>query len=277
MSTQPEPKFSIVKLIPITVLVTALSQLSIFLYYGNFNFSPVAYFDSYEIIIYSFKEFVLIGVATLLLLQFMQVGILPIVYYFEHHNKRVQSGLIHRRKYNYRVWKNGIIAVIGVYYATAFVCIVLTVLSYIFLPDAGVIAVPFLVIVSITFFVGANSYRFQLLIELKNRHSHSLKKYFPQIDAMLFTSVMTLFVSVIILAGSKYEYIKTENPYIGSFLITENNEKIEATSKVLFIGKSQKFYFIYNTPDSSVRVISREKITKEVIKIKPKTLFLFRF
>jgi hypothetical protein len=97
------------------------------------------------------------------------------------------------------------------------------------------------------------------------------KPYHINIDPyiVLFSFFLLICVNLTSLIAAKnmmeYDYLK------GSYIVLNDNfEKIAVTSKVKFIGQSNKYVFIFNTPDSSIRIISRDQIHKMIIKHTPK-------
>lgn len=267
MAEETKPNFSIIKLIPLTVLVALISQTSILTYYNYFNFSPVTYFDLDEIIFANSKDFVAITILVITYFQVIQVGILPLL------DEKIVAHNPSPRGRNKRR-NDFVIFLYTLTFVLFFAFIWITFYSKIKIE--GMTPYVGMIWIIIIFLNLANFRMFHLLTRLRNHRSRQLRKYYPYIDPNVLTIVLSLFVYVVIFGDSRAKSIILKNPYKGTELTLEN-ETIKCTSKVIFIGKSQKYYFIYNTPDKSVRVVKRDDIKKEVIKIDPNVNFFYRF
>lgn len=262
--------FYLLKLIPITVLISLVSQTSILYYYRSFNFSPITYFDPYELIIVSSKDFFVTAIFVVLYHQLIQIYILPI---FDRKRTQPTRNLAFREYIKYCVKASNIYMIIAIV-----ISMLLIPLSYLEIELEGKLLIYIMLIWAIIILILiALDMRYSYLTKMKNQRSTEVKQTYILIDFRYFIVISVLFISSIFLASKKSQYIKKNNPYKGTVLITEEDEIIKCTSKVLFIGKSQKYYFIYNTPDSSMRIIAREKLKKEVIKLKSDINFIYRF
>ncbi|MEJ2905070.1 hypothetical protein WAE58_21675 [Pedobacter panaciterrae] len=282
-TTITEQKFSIVKLIPITILITVLSQISVLSFYSFFGFSPLSYLEPYEILTSSVKDFIIIGIIVVILFQFVMLFVASFYRRLTYYNirrfrkKNTYSQRTNRRdevNSGFKTIRNirrGIDAFIIIF---MIFIIVSSLTNLINLPHF----IPFLIMYTIVLLLMRNYIDFKVLT-LKSKSGMTLiKQYFPHVDIVIALAVGILVIFMIELGHVKAKYIKENNIYAGSSLTLDDNELIRVTTKVILIGKFQKFYFFYNTPDSTIRVIDRSKIKKEIIKASStKSNFYVRF
>ncbi len=272
---EEKSKFSIIKLIPVTVLITALAQFSNIFYYGLFNFSAVTYFESYEVIIASSKDFFISFALVFIALQFLHTkGVI------KNTTSSLTDSLTSQERRHKRIVTRKYLrsTIIGCYLVSCILLVLIIIqLKFHILGrngDSFCFVALWIIAVLIVY---ANSFRYRIIIRLRNYRARHAKKYFPYIDPIMFMSISLLFYFAAVFSVIKHNQIQTKNPYKGSQLITEDGEVIMCTSKVIFIGKSQKYYFVYCTPDSSIRIVARENLKKEVIRVEPYTSFFVRF
>ena len=246
------PNFNLVKLIPATAILTCFSQLSTVVFYDYFYFDPITYFDVSEIIFSSIKSFILIGIGLTLYLQIMITVIIPVLHMKDEQMKMSDFGdTVFGKKLNY---------LIGAF--TLFICI----LIYFAIGSVEMLYL-ILQLIVISLLMMFNNKRFSKLEENEPNYFNIIKKYYPRIDSVILLFVVGVTIIFYISAWQKAKSIYRNNPSFGSELILkESKESIKCTSRVLFIGKSNKYYFIFSRKDLSMRVINREQIAKEVIR-----------
>lgn len=267
MSTEQKPLFSLAKVLPITVFVTILSQTSVIFYYNCFNFSPIPYFEPYELIMASVKDFCMIVIVVILYSQFCLLYLI-----YKKRNSDDWSTLSFKEKVRNVLNTSRRSMGVGLFFFISALFI-----SYLGLQPSimRLFTVIFLGITVIMVSVSNNS-MFLVRSNMKSIDSMRLKRYYPSIDTLVVMAVGILIWAVLTFSVLRHEYIVSQNPYLGSELTLEK-EIVRCTSKVIVIGKSQKYYFIYNSPDKSVRIIKRDNIKKEVIKVKGDANILFIF
>jgi len=275
MSDDNTLRFSIIKLVPLTVLIGVLAQASVVAYYNFFNFSPITYFEGVELLIASTKDFIIVACYSILYLQFIHAGILPVIDIYRF--KKNRDYTFHR--VSFKEFMLAKLERINVLYVYTILLLHIGLIGLYFEREylsSNTISV---VIISIAclMLIFVNDLSFETRTQLRNLRAYQLKKHYPHVDLEILITVLALTTFILLFSFIRSEYVREKNPYKGTTLILDDNEKIKCTSKVIFIGKSQKFYFIYNTPDSSVRVVQRDKLKKEVIKIRSDVNFLFRF
>ncbi len=260
-----EPKFSIVKLIPVTVVVTILCQINVISYYSYFNFSATTYFEPYEMILTSLKDFIIIGFIILYSYKIMFLGI------FSSSRKKMTSTFSETMRNRIKICKTfyGIAGILAVGLVIMFFTTKITNETI-----HNVIAITWTFLIYLNF---ATSFHFKTLLRLRVTKVNNLKSHFPYVNPILFSFTLMVAWGVFTTGIFKAEYIQNTNPYKGTELTLNDGGVIKCTSKVIFIGKSQKYYFIYNTPDKSVRVIKRDDLKKEVIRINPEVNFFYQF
>jgi hypothetical protein len=238
-------------------------------YYNQFNFSPITYFDYFEIIISSTKDFIIISIFCLLYFQ----SFLVLVPNIGDRPNRLDISKTYKEK------KSIYFSKIKSQYLIGIISFIIYFILDTIIPENNInfAAVSPIIFFGLYFIIVGNTLKFRLFKLMRGSNYYIIKNYFPYIDPTVFFSLIILFFSTIAFSVSKSIYIRRNNPYQGTLLVTESNEIIKCTSKVLFIGKSQKYYFLFNTPDSSIRIISRDNLKKEVIKINPNCNYLYRF
>lgn len=255
------PRLSITKLIPVTALITIFSQLSVLIYYSAFNFSPIGYFDPYEIIIASFKDFIIIGIILVLYIQIVSIHIID---FLDWVKSKIQA----------RNAKNtdsvNVLKTRG--FKTEYIGLGIIIISGILLIKYNLLVLPYSIyffIIIIMYLISLNNakYHFTLKNKSKNDESHaaSLKDFFPYID---FVTVFFIAISIISIVGMsevKSTIVKKHNPYDGTRLTLEDGEIVKCNSLLVLIGKSNNYYFFYNKHDEGVKVVRRDKVVKEYI------------
>jgi len=275
MAEESAPSFSLIKLVPLTVVIAVLAQVSVVGYYHFFNFSPITYFEGIELLIVSTKDFIIVALFTILYLQFIQAGVLPLMDIYRFKMKRDYTLV----RVSFKELMLPILKNINTWYFYTILLLHISLIGLYFEFEyfSRNTVSTILIFIACVMLILVNDYSFAVRTQLRNFRAYELKKNYPYIDLQILFVLFALVVFIIVFSYGRSQYIRENNPYKGTILITENNEKIGCTSKVIFIGKSQKFYFLYNTPDSSIRVVERGKLKKEVIKIKSNVNFLYRF
>jgi hypothetical protein len=259
------------KLIPLTFIVSLLSHLSIIFYYQKFHFISFPYLDSYEILVASMRDFVITCVITILVIQFSVLGSYNIVLRLRYNyairtrrnaHKNMQDGVpIYSVAKNYR-FPFGTFVII---YWTFPLLIPKSVFD---IKDVyhGILLAVYLASALYLSIMWSYDSHIQI-VKSKKGNWREVKAYSPLINPNLLFAGYIIIIFLYLFATLRADYTLKKNPYKGSFIILDSNEKIRVTSKVILIGKSRNFYFLYNTPDSSVRVVNRSQITKELVKL----------
>lgn len=244
---------NITRYLSATVVISVLAQISTFTYYNEFGFNPIGYFELTEMIFASAKDFILLSTFMYILFQTLGVNIRPGSFRFINTKQPIKSKVLSFLNDNYLS--------IQFHVGNA----ILITIFYIQRKPYS----PFLyssLFVLLMDLLRYNNNKYYTIRENDPEHFEFVKSRTPMLNYFL-ASIGAIYISIAMaLASIKASRAKNENVYIGSHFILQSNEKILATSKALLIGRSKDYIFIYNTPDSSLRVIKRSDIVKEVLK-----------
>jgi len=285
--TDQPSKLSLVKLIPVTVVVTVLSQITLLYYYNIFGFNPSTYFEPSEIIVSAVKDFVIVG---LLMTVYFQISILyvPDISGFmikkivdvgveSRNSRRGSQRIMTVDQQNIRNIREARIQRL----LTSCICLSFIVWAiYSFISDfrRNDLTNMEIILYSGTlfsiFFTFTYS-EFHYFIWKNHQKSAVLKNNFLYINPFIVFALTVQIIFSAAISEKKAAYVLNEKPFIGTQLILEDGEIIKSTTKVILVGKSTNYYFFYNTPDKSMRVIRRDQIKKESLKCKESFMNVF--
>ncbi|RZK64013.1 MAG: hypothetical protein EOO85_30355 [Pedobacter sp.] len=257
MADENVPKFSIVKLIPATAVLTVFAQTYTSMYYKHFGFNPFPYLDPYEIVASAIQDFIMIGFFLIVYAQIVILYIVPIA-----HRWDVMNRYRNRRSRPNGKLRNSIYLYVLFFIAFGAFCYT-QYDTYGSIYESVVAILMMLVLTLITY----NRIKFKNLEEDRPRYHAVVVKYFPSIDPYLAYATFLVFGFIYTTASFDAKKMLKNNPTKGSqMVVNESKEVIKSTTKVIFIGQSSKYTFVYNTPDSTVRVVNKDQLSKMVWK-----------
>lgn len=253
MTEENKSPLNLAKYISITIVISILSQISLASYYSVFGLQPFSYYDLSEILMSSTKDFIIVSIILFLFMQTVAVNTRPTDFELFETKKPIENEFLRYLNKNYipvgLQAMNFIVAII--YYLrgrSAFIFFG----SFIF----------FLIIELIKH----NTSRYNNIKETDPERFDLVRTKAPYIDLNLLMIGILYVCFISLISQSKANHARYSNKYIGSLITLNSTEKIKVTSKVLLIGKNKDYMFLYNTPDSSIRVLKMSDVSKLVIK-----------
>jgi hypothetical protein len=259
MSETSSTETSLKQYFSLSLIITFLSQFSMVVYYGRYGLQPVYYYEPSEIIIRSAKDFVAISLFMFLMIQSTALFIKPI----SLDNIVSGEGTGWSRFYNLHMFSLSVIVF-------SFIALLIAW----FLGKTLVPIVAGLVVFSIQLWIREVSFLIKKIRSEEPERYNTIKIYYPTIESKIITLGITYVFATFGLAYIK-SLPETNINYAGSTITLSTKEKIQITHKVLLIGRSKDYLFLYNTPNETLRIIKRSDISNEIIKSKDKGFFNF--
>jgi hypothetical protein len=263
-----------------SLVLAVLSQISFVFYFQNFGLQPFQFYEPSEVITNSTKDFVIS-----LLFFYVYINISISAYFYSAAKKNptalIKARFVMKKAEPKKIQKTKFIMLLDRY----LVVIIL-----------GVMAISIAAMFYLPSFVSENTMQdvnltssFVLIISFLgilhinyNSSSHfdsdtsvdaeMARMVLPKIHPSIVLAVAGYIFCIILISSYKAFDARFDNKYIGSeFKLT--NETIHVTPKVLLIGRSKEYIFFYNTPNSSLRIVKRSELIKEVLVNKRRSFF----
>lgn len=258
------------KLLPLTFIVSLLSHLSVIFYYQKFHFNSFPYLDSYEILVASMRDFVFTCVITIVVIQASLLSSYNTILWYRY------KYAVRARRNAYKNMRDGvpIYSVVKQYRFSPGIFLIIYWIFPLLIPKSIFVfknfyhGIPLSVyLASALYFTMSWSYESYIeAVNSKKGNWREVKAYMPIINPNLLIAGYIIILFLYLFATLRADDTLEKNHYKGSFIVLDSKETIRVTSKVILIGQSHNFYFLYNTPDSSVRVVNRSQIIKESVK-----------
>lgn len=262
MPTEGSHNFDLKKYVTASIVFTALSQLTLLIYYKNFGINPNYYYETTEVIMSTFKSY--LGVCFLLFF------FLPFQLFQDTHTSDLSlNGKWPRlmKLINFCLKNITLMAII---------VINAIILGTLYFDDNSTNLFSYLLL-PLFFFIG--------LCMLKVSYSKPSILNPPPILGEIISGINTQIAGICIFvltalcgyANLSAAYTEGDNSYNGTEFIVKETDTVKVTDSLKIIGRSKRCILLLSLPDRKVRVIEQSDITKETIVNTDHSIQLLRF